>query len=1522
MATGLNYWDGTRWTPSTAAFQPVAHGFEAGHQQFKVTLHGQLNVEGSVTMRTPDGITVRSTPLGIALYDFASGKSLFIAELKDVEGLQVADHQIVYLDAFEGVSADILYTVDRASFAQDVIIRNRIDPAAFGLPPETTRLQIVTEIYGDPAPQRIRQPIRVETNLTLRRRHKDPDFVDEVLGFGEMVIATGRIAAPDATDTSGSAAPVAKQWLKDGTRTFLVESVEMSSIRGELDLLPEMDLNAALKKRTAPALSLFASAPTRRGAASGARVASPVRQDRKNLLASVQRPGVVIDYLATLGGTLTGTIRFQGDTTYFVSGPVICNGPTTIEGGAVFKYPKGPPAAYLKFNNSVTVQSSQYRPVIFTASDDDTLGESAAGLDPNYTGVVSGVYANPALWVYYQSSPVISNARFYYCQEAIRLEGGTGSTGTVSHSQLVNCIKGIVLTGSGSGSGSGLSLTAHNNLMVNVQSPLTSYANGAAATLRHCSVDQGTALATATSSSSFTFVNSVLANLTQLFSGPASVSGSYNGFYNAPQFGTSKFVSASSPFQAVDSGMHYLAGASTLRAKGTTTVGTTLLNELKTRTTQPPVSFPMLMKVGGTLGLSPQAARYVSGAPDLGFHYDALDYSVGALILEGGALTVLPGTAVGLRNDYIAGIVLWKSSSLLSEGTPQKPNVFVASQLVQEGPFEFGGLVSFIPDGFEPPPVLHFRFSNLSTLSGNFHFWGGWGEQPDDPRMSASSTMHLNLSDCSIQGGLINLGKPASSARVEQGTIHWFNNLFDRVDINLDPTWIDFGLGANVDLSLQIHNNLFRGSRFRAVPAPTSAGSWTLKDNLFDKVAFELTPTLPIAHNYNGYWRRIASELQPGQTDRLTANNSDGSTDAVNDVLLATAPAYQSGPLGKFYLASTSPLVNTGSRTPGQAGLHQHTTRTDQVKDGDEGGTPNNVNIGLHYVATTSSSSTTPKDTDGDGVADFLEDANGNATVETAETSPLLADTDANGQPDSVSAVYADQDLDGDGLTGSMEALLGGNPLTANSFLAPIPVTTGDEPDILSYNLAVNHDTVAAAGRLQLVVDGVSPVLQEMTRNTDGTTRLSWNATYASPALHFVQPVLVLNEGYRKSSVPDPTTVTAYGALAAVRPNTVVQFAQYYSEYTDGGLLFAQLPPFEAGANYTIQLRDPSGNLFRTFTGSTDSSEILEYWDGKTSSGSTYSGTSAKATFVVTLTSPSGLNSPTSGTHSQPLNKAQNPASVVPDGTFTTCYAWDSNDTQILNKLRNAIQFSVVDKLLTPTSAGGGLTPVPYASTYNVASSGGLGGTPGYLNAQAQVPLLLQNLALAATRNFYFDGHGSETELGNERAQNDPQVVAILANSVKEALGNRKTTKGGFTRGHPYRFVFLNACNTADLSGWTTAFGIIEAITSANLSDDPRGVQGFLGWQGKPRAAESVADFNELMKTYAVFFDAWMNETPLIGCVALASSRDPTGTGFPILDFPLGKKYTFIQNKIGKYSNNFSLKIHGYPRITRGGFAP
>ena len=58
-----------------------------------------------------------------------------------------------YPSAFSGVCADVLYTMGKASFMQDIVFNGKINPTSYGFPSHTTQIQIITEFYDPPSPR-------------------------------------------------------------------------------------------------------------------------------------------------------------------------------------------------------------------------------------------------------------------------------------------------------------------------------------------------------------------------------------------------------------------------------------------------------------------------------------------------------------------------------------------------------------------------------------------------------------------------------------------------------------------------------------------------------------------------------------------------------------------------------------------------------------------------------------------------------------------------------------------------------------------------------------------------------------------------------------------------------------------------------------------------------------------------------------------------------------------------------------------------------------------------------------------------------------------------------------------------------------------------------------------------------------------------------------------------------------------------------------------------------------------------
>jgi hypothetical protein len=420
-------------------------------------------------------------------------------------------------------------------------------------------------------------------------------------------------------------------------------------------------------------------------------------------------------------------------------------------------------------------------------------------------------------------------------------------------------------------------------------------------------------------------------------------------------------------------------------------------------------------------------------------------------------------------------------------------------------------------------------------------------------------------------------------------SVSFVNNLFDRVNISLDP---DCGPGywyqapypnPTIDLQVVATNNTFRGGWLFLEPTKASAGDWVFENNLFDKVVFAQDQYQPLDFDYNAYWPcDPATELYPGQIPHLTAPTPtrggyiDG-TIGNHEVQLAAQPGYQHGPLGEFYLPASGPLFGSGNRPAGEVGLFHYTTRVDQGKEGEEPA-GHHVNIGVHYVAVDSSGK--PKDSDvptPDGIPDYVEDANGNGVWEANETDWTQTQT-LTGTPDPLNTLYDDVDLDGDGMVGRIEKALhpaNPQPLVPDNPLALTPVAIeGVDPRTLTFRINLDYSEASNASRLQLLTDGTATAAADLEAGS-GACLLSWNTAFSAPGFHVLSARLSI-KGAAKPDEGYFPVLEASGPVTACSVNNLLQFEPFYCQYTSAGAMVHALLP-ESRATYSVELQTPAG---------------------------------------------------------------------------------------------------------------------------------------------------------------------------------------------------------------------------------------------------------------------------------------------------------------------------------------------------------
>ena len=175
-------------------------------------------------MFLPDGKRLRSQIVGLAYTERDTGRSVFISELKDSVGQVVGRNQVVYPDAFESIKADVRYTVTPCFFEQDVILREQLpSPELMGLNPKTARLEVWTEFFDQPQP---------EKSIGAILRSDGASDLDDTLNFGAMQMIGGKSFSLDGEMSAGGLEPLradglqnAKEWQVIEGMTFLIESV-------------------------------------------------------------------------------------------------------------------------------------------------------------------------------------------------------------------------------------------------------------------------------------------------------------------------------------------------------------------------------------------------------------------------------------------------------------------------------------------------------------------------------------------------------------------------------------------------------------------------------------------------------------------------------------------------------------------------------------------------------------------------------------------------------------------------------------------------------------------------------------------------------------------------------------------------------------------------------------------------------------------------------------------------------------------------------------------------------------------------------------------------------------------------------------------------------------------------------------------------------------------------------------------------------------------------------------------------
>jgi hypothetical protein len=404
-------------------------------------------------------------------------------------------------------------------------------------------------------------------------------------------------------------------------------------------------------------------------------------------------------------------------------------------------------------------------------------------------------------------------------------------------------------------------------------------------------------------------------------------------------FASSSASNGSGIYRSVGAANYYLISGCTERNGGTTNINPILLSGLRQKTTYPPSVLTNLILADTVLGSTVQRD---TDTPDQGYHYSAIDY-LSSCVVSNATLFVSNGAVLAFPNA--PAVALQENGQLVSQGAANLRNYFIHYSLVQEQPISLWGYASVsgatlfetYHNDTNRNPSITLRFTTVNGPVGAIYALRTL------PGTEAVNVLSLRDNEVYASGAnIVGLSlDPASSMNLQ-------NNLFH------DGRTAVASFGTN-----SAYNNLFFGSTNDSAQfQKLGTNSLTMKDNAFD----------------------IGTAYLDGDDSTNAFLNTTVVTSTIQTGDIVTNLSWVAGVLGNYYQATNSPLINKGSRTADLAALYHYAVTTNGVKE-----TNSIVDMGYHYVAADINGN--PLDTDGDGILDYIEDANGDGNAANDATS-------------------------------------------------------------------------------------------------------------------------------------------------------------------------------------------------------------------------------------------------------------------------------------------------------------------------------------------------------------------------------------------------------------------------------------------------------------------------------------------------------------------------------------------------------
>src|SRR5262249_3428086 len=147
---------------------------------------------------------------------------------------------------------------------------------------------------------------------------------------------------------------------------------------------------------------------------------------------------------------------------------------------------------------------------------------------------------------------------------------------------------------------------------------------------------------------------------------------------------------------------------------------------------------------------------------------------------------------------------------------------------------------------------------------------------------------------------------------------------------------------------------------------------------------------------------------------------------------------------------------------------------------------------------------------------------------------------------------------------------------------------------------------------------------------------------------------------------------------------------------------------------------------------------------------------------------------------------------------------------------------------------------------------------------------------------------------------------------------------------HPYRFVFIDACQCGMKPYWARAFGIPDTMSSGDVIRHPILARAFLGWTGTVFSVGNDTQAIQYQQTLSYFYTLWLRGFTLEQCVKACSKFGSPGApydpaGIMNIQLPLGLPQDYLSwqahptpGQKPDLPGGFT-RIYGYSGLTRTG---